>query len=490
MPLYFTFVIASSKSCFLRKNILFSLTVTVLFFVSCNAGNGRQDSNNQSGQAAAQTFDASLTKGAVTDSMACRKDASQTYALYLPSYYNSAKAFPCIYFFDAHARGSLPVKTYKDIAEKYGFVLVGSDVSQNGTSWDVTNTGVQALMEDTRSRINIDAKRIYTAGFSGGARVACSIAILNGGVAGVIGSAAGFPRVEQPFGKKFDYFGIVGDYDFNLPEMEQLDNALEQNGFTHQLLTSSGIHGWPTAADFQTGLLWLQINAVKEHLQPGNDTLLAALKSDFEKRIAEATSAGEWTTAHGLLVGIIRLLNGLTDVASYTKQLAGVDNSTGYKEAAAARGPLMQEEMKQQQELQQQFPMQGEKWWAEKIKQLDQRAQHAKTTGERQMNKRVLNYLGLVGYMYTDHALKTGDLTNAAAYLKVFKMADPKNPDCGYLLAVYYSEKGDRNAALTALDESISLGFNEVTKLKSDPAFSSIRADAAFKVLLKKAANN
>ena len=462
----------------------------VLFFVSCNTGNGRQDSNSRTGAADAQTFDTSLAKGAVTDSMACRKDAFQTYALYLPSYYNTTKALPCIYFFDAHARGSLPVKTYKDIAEKYGFALVGSNVSQNGTPWEATNTAVQALMEDTRSRINIDPRRIYTAGFSGGARVACSIAILNGGVAGVIGSAAGFPRAEQPFGKKFDYFGIVGDYDFNLSEMEQLDNALEQNGFTHQLLISSGIHGWPSTDDFQTGLLWLQINAAKEHIQPGNDTLVAVLTSDFDKRIANAISAGEWTKAHGLLGGIIRLLNGLTDVSSYTKQLAGLDNSAGYKSGVEAQGPLMQEEMKQQQELQQQFPLQGEKWWAEKIRQLDQRAQHAKTTGERQMNKRVLNYLGLVGYMYTDHALKTGDLTNAATYLKVFRLADPKNPDCGYLSAVYYAEKGDKSAALTALDESVSLGFNEVAKLKTDPAFSSIRNDTAFKALLKKASNN
>ncbi len=475
---------------FLRKAIFFSVIATAAFSISCNTGSGGQGSNSRPDSTAVQAFDASLTKGTVTDSITCHKDGSQTYALYLPSHYDATKAFPCIYFFDAHARGSLPVRAYKDIAEKYGFVLVGSNVSQNGTSWEVTNAGVQALMEDTRARINIDPKRIYTAGFSGGARVACSVAILNGGVAGAIGSAAGFPRVEQPFQRKFDYFGIVGDYDFNLAEMEQLDAALEQNSFTHQLLTSSGIHGWPSAPDFQAGFLWLQVNAMKEHLQPGNDTLVQAIKTDFGKRIVVATTAGEWTKAHSLLAGIIRLLNGLTDVSSYSKQLAEIDNSTGYKNAIAAQGPLRQEEMKQQQELQQQFPAQGEKWWAEKIKQLNQNAVHAKTPEERQMNKRVLNYLGLIGYMYSDHALKAGDLVNAPAYLKIFKMADPGNPDCGYLSATYYAEKGDKSSAIIALKESVSHGFNEVAKLKTDPAFSSIRDDAAFKDIIKKAADN
>ena len=435
-------------------------------------------------------FDASLVKGSVNDTVICRKDETQTYALYLPAAYNAAKAYPCIYLFDAHARGSLPVRSYKDIAEKYGIILIGSNVSQNGIAWEATNTGVQTLMADTRARINIDPKRIYAAGFSGGARVACSIAILDGGIAGVIGSAAGFPRVEQPFQNKFDYFGIVGDYDFNLIEMEQLDGALEQNGFTHLLLTSSGIHGWPSADDFGTGVLWLQVNAMKEHLQPQNDTLVQAFKADFDKRLKAATSAREWTKAHDLLTGIIRLLNGLTDVSSYNKQLTTIDNSAGYKNAVAAHAPLRQQEIRQQQELQKQFPAQAEKWWTEKIKQLGQNAEHAKTTDERQMNKRLLNYLGLMGYMYSDHVLKTADLTNAAAFLKIFKMADPKNPDCAYLAAIYYMEKGDQRAAVASLNECVSLGFSEVAKLKTDPAFSSIHDDAGFNAAVKKATDN
>ena len=43
-----------------------------------------------------------------------------------------------------------------------------------------TNDLVKALMADTRSRINIDPQRIYTAGFSGGSRVAVSVAIVDG----------------------------------------------------------------------------------------------------------------------------------------------------------------------------------------------------------------------------------------------------------------------------------------------------------------------
>src|SRR5580765_5082808 len=53
-------------------------------------------------------------------SVVCRNDASQSYALYLPV--KAANKKPSImYFFDPHADGGLPLKNYKDLADKYNF---------------------------------------------------------------------------------------------------------------------------------------------------------------------------------------------------------------------------------------------------------------------------------------------------------------------------------------------------------------------------------
>lgn len=243
-----------------RKAVLILLTTA--FFFSCNSGNGESKVSSVSAEASIATFDTLLGKGSVNDTVLCTKDNRQTYAIYLPTGYTTSKAFPCIYFFDAHARGSLPVRRYKDIAEKYGFVLVGSNNSQNGMALAETNGVAKTMMEDVQARVNIDRKRIYTSGFSGGSRVAASIALAGGGIAGVIGCAGGFPQEEGTPQGKFDYFGIAGTYDFNFSEMAQLDQMLEQSGFVHQLLTSSGSHGWAAAKDLETGVLWLQANAI------------------------------------------------------------------------------------------------------------------------------------------------------------------------------------------------------------------------------------
>ena len=468
------------------------IAAVVVFLFSCGAGNGQQSNvaHIDSPAATSPVFDATLAKGVVTDTVACRKEGSQTYALYLPSYYTATKPFPCIYFFDAHDRGCMPVSAYKDIAEKYGFVLIGSNVSQNGTPWEVTNAGVNILMADTRTRLNIDSKRIYTAGFSGGARVACSIALTDGGIAGVIGSAAGFPRADPPFQNKFDYFGIIGDFDFNFMEMEQLDVTLEQNGFTHQLLTSSGIHGWPSPAEFQSALLWMQVNAIKENLQPANDSMVQSFKKDLDKRIKDAATAREWINAHDLLSGAIRLFTGLIDVSAYNKQLAEIDNNAGYKSDMTARSALRQEELARQQELQKQFPVQNEKWWGEKIRALQQNIRSAKTPQEAQMHKRLLNYLGFICYMYSDHALKAGDAVSATKYLEIFKFADPHNPDWPYLSAVCYMLKGNKTEAMASLNVSTFMGFSEVAKLETDPAFSSLHGEPLFNSAVERAMEN
>jgi len=440
--------------------------------------------------APAPAYDASLAKRQVMASVACISDKAATYALYLPSYYSPEKAFPCIYFFDAHARGVMPVSMYHKLAERYGFILIGSNVSKNGDQAQVMEATVNTLFADTRTRINIDPKRVYTSGFSGGSRVASTIAIMGGGVAGVIGCAAGFPPVDQAPKSKFDYCGIVGSYDFNLMEMTKLDAGLQQSGLQHQLLVFTGTHGWAPVADFQMAMLWMQVNGMKEQLQVRNDTLIAELKSNFDKRIASATSSGDLLVAYRLIDGVARVLDGLADVAGYRKQLAAMGAGAPYKAAIEQQQKLQKEEVAQQQELAKQFGSGNESWWVEKTAQLNKDSKSGKSPQAAQMNHRLLSYMGLLSYMYTNGALKEGNLAKAALYMKAFKLADPKNADCSYLAAVYFVKSGDNKKAIAALNEAGALGYSDVLQLTTDPTFSSLYDTPDFKQVVQKVTSN
>ncbi|HUP13952.1 MAG TPA: hypothetical protein VM187_17145, partial [Niastella sp.] len=75
-----------------------------------------------------------------------------------------------IYFFDPHGSGSLPLHKYKASADSLGFIFISSNTSKNGDDLQYTEELWSIMSADTRRHLNIDLQRIYTAGFSGGAK--------------------------------------------------------------------------------------------------------------------------------------------------------------------------------------------------------------------------------------------------------------------------------------------------------------------------------
>src|SRR3974390_2928293 len=124
--------------------------------------------------------------GQVIADVKCANDATQSYALYLPTAYTAARAWPVIFPFDPAGRGQNGVDRYQAAAEQYGFIVAGSNNSRNGMP---SGKAIESMSGDVIARFHIDPKRIYTAGMSGGSRVAMSVALSSTKVAGVIASS-------------------------------------------------------------------------------------------------------------------------------------------------------------------------------------------------------------------------------------------------------------------------------------------------------------
>src|SRR5215510_1879698 len=133
---------------------------------------------------------AEFPTGQIIPEVKCAADALQSYALYLPTKYDPAQAWPVIFAFDPGARGQVPVERYQAAAEKYGYIVAGSNNSRNG-SMEGSMAAVRAISADISARFTVDRRRVYTAGMSGGARVAMAVALgSNGQIAGVMASSA------------------------------------------------------------------------------------------------------------------------------------------------------------------------------------------------------------------------------------------------------------------------------------------------------------
>src|SRR5438477_11715012 len=95
-----------------------------------------------------------LPRGEIVDDVQCQQDAAQHYALYLPSSFNPSRQWPVILAFDGSGRGRQGVERYRDAAEKYGYVVAGSNNSHNGP-WEVGLDAAAAMTADVKQRFPI-----------------------------------------------------------------------------------------------------------------------------------------------------------------------------------------------------------------------------------------------------------------------------------------------------------------------------------------------
>jgi poly(3-hydroxybutyrate) depolymerase len=170
------------------------------------------------------------------------------YSLYLPSNFTTDRMWPIILAFDAGGRGRRGVERYQAGAERYGYIVAGSNNSRNGP-WKPSLDAARAMTADLTGRFPVDPKRVYTAGMSGGARVAMMLALqpeliagrIHPGIAGVLASSAGFPPGEFRESVAFPIFATAGTDDFNYLEVLNLDRTLRS---PHRVVVFEvGTHG-------------------------------------------------------------------------------------------------------------------------------------------------------------------------------------------------------------------------------------------------------
>lgn len=170
-----------------------------------------------------------LEKGVLYDSIWVDAKLGESFALYLPNKYNQEIASPAVFIFEPMARGSVGIEPFIKAAETYGYILICSNDSKNGP-YEINYAVANNLFPKVLSMFKIDPKRIYTAGFSGGARLASSIAVQSNKIAGVISCGAAFNLKSRglPSTQSFSYACLMGDEDMNYNELQFTNSYLKK----------------------------------------------------------------------------------------------------------------------------------------------------------------------------------------------------------------------------------------------------------------------
>jgi poly(3-hydroxybutyrate) depolymerase len=266
-----------------------------------------------------------LPAGRIIDRVTCAADPSQSYALFVPADYTPARSWPVIFAFDPGARGRIPVERYQAAAERYGYIVVGSNNARNGST--EFPRILAALTSDVAARLAVDTKRVYLAGMSGGARTALGVALASNDIAGVIASSAGYPDGRLRKTLPFPLFATAGTDDFNHLEMRRLDRELTT---PHRLAIFSGGHVWLSSELALQAVEWMELHAMKAGLEPRDD---AEIDRIFSSRVASISPASIDKETFRALQAVVDDFEGMKDVSALARRAAELGRDKGIRVA-------------------------------------------------------------------------------------------------------------------------------------------------------------
>lgn len=417
-------------------------------------------------------FAAQIPTGQVLEKVACTDNPAQTYALYLPTNFSGDREWPVLFCFDPGARGKAPVERFQAAAEKFGWIVAGSNNSRNGPR-EANAAAISAMLKDVSRHLPIDRKRLYSAGLSGGARVASQLAV-GGMVHGVIACSAGFAGSETPAKVPFLFFGTAGETDFNYPELRRVDRDLDDRRAAHRVVVFDGGHEWLPAALAVEAFAWFELQAMRVGAKEKN---FAWIQELYGVRTG-AVPAGPPLERYRALKSIAADFSGLQDVTGIQKNVTDLAASRDVRDALKAERVAERNE----EALREKLISAAVEGFAASVRKtiLDLQAKAQPGNPERAMAVRVLQGVAASCGEAAREAMRTQDYHAAAPLLEMATLLRPERAQNHFELARARAQLGEKKKAIEALQQAVAAGFKDAARVEEEKAFDKIRSDPAF----------
>jgi hypothetical protein len=441
--------------------------------------------------------EAPLPAGKIVPKVVCLARPEQSYALYLPSAYTPQKRWPIVYVFDPGARGMLPTQIMKDAAEQYGYIIATSNNSRNGP-WKPEAEAATAVLDDTHARLAIDDRQLYTAGFSGGARLASRVAQICKCAHGVFLNGAGFSPDGAPSRDAiFPVFMTAGMMDFNYSELVRLEGDLASLGFPHFLRRFEGAHEWAPAEIWPEAFAWMNLLAMKEKRLPRDDAFIAAELQRFTSAAQTVEKSGNSFYASQAYRQVAAAFDGLTSVDSLRERAAALEKDAAYRvgekrerEDLTLQSALVNEILRVTSRLSDQIPDRSvvRQQASQMIEDLRGRAAHEKKQEKRRVLERARRGVFAAMIETGEPLIDEKNLGLAEIYLRLAVQARPETPWPHLSLAACLLKMGRKKDALLSLQHARDAGLKaqDLADLENRiPEFAAFASDPGFQKLVE-----
>ena len=428
-------------------------------------------------------------KGKIIDSVLINGNSGESFALYIPNNYDVSAQTPIVFIFDPAARGKTGIYPFVMASEKYCYLLVCSNDSKNGpyqTNYDIANR----LFEEVFRKFNIDENRIYTAGFSGGSRLAANIALLSGSIQGVIACGAGFTSKLNLVGTEisFSYAAIIGDEDMNYLEMLDTKEYLNKMNISNELFIYEINHRWPSQDQILRAFDYLQLEAIKKQIILKNEQNLKSIYNDFfayasqlEKDKKELLTLDEYER-------ILRNFDRIFDVDSIRSKTIELKNYNSVKKQQKELKSIYENERYLTERYTKRFYNDLEqknknlKWWNSEITKLHKKIEKADSN-----EKKMLNRLLYKIFAMAIEAPKKGNYKNISEAIFCYDLCIfiyPKYSRPYFEQIKNFIQSNDKDMALKYLEKLINTGYDNYSSIEENKAFESLRNTDRYKELI------
>jgi len=204
--------------------------------------------------------------GRIIEEIQCKNAPSYSYMLYLPSGYAPDRNAKWPVLFAMDPRGGLEdgIRRYIKGAEKNNWIVAMSIQSKNG--FGKSRNAIAAMVNDVSNRFEMDEKRCYATGMSGGARMAFWLANeRKDNIIGIIPCGAG--DTGNRYSSRALAYGLCGGCCFNRWDMAITFN--ERIRGRGRLRFFPGGHVWADEDLIFDAITWLNGKYLAKNGMPG-----------------------------------------------------------------------------------------------------------------------------------------------------------------------------------------------------------------------------
>jgi len=415
-----------------------------------------------------------IKKGIITDSLRINDSIPESFAMYLPTSFENSGKWPVIFVFDTEGRAKQVLRLFKAAADKHKFILAASNNLSDSLSLSQNILITGRMVNMVASIFPIHNDRVYTAGFSSGAKLAALAPTFIKQIDGVISLGSAVPNTEILAAENtFHFIGIVGKEDFNYSDMLTGEEVLNKIKFPNNLLVFDGGHEWPEQEYLERAMEILSLAAMaKGNIEKDTAFIASTLEQNHEK-VKELIGSNQLLNAYELLVELIRIYRPLTAVDTIITRRRELKKNKLYRAQRRAENFVLFNESFIRDDYN--FNLTEDVttlnynnlgWWNYQMGELRDYQTKSKLA-DRQMGKRLIGYLNALVEDNIDIE-QAEDVVNEEAILFLWMLktiTDPRNYPY-YLKIISVSARNeDFGTALFYLEELLKNGYKNKSEL-------------------------